>query len=560
MIPSWSTGCPDWKERLLEGRPLIPFAPLFPAEASAAMEVFKALRVVDVPGVPTFGECSRDWSLDFPQAIFGAYDPINAKRLIREYFLLVSKKNAKSTNAAGIMLTALMRNWRRSAEFLIIAPTVEVANNSFYPARDAIKEDPELMEMLKIKEHVKEIEHRVTGATLKVIAADADTVSGKKASGVLVEELWLFGKRNNAESMLREATGGLVSRPEGFVVYVSTHSDEPPTGVFKQKLERFRNIRDGKIIDNRSLPVFYEYWQEAIDKKLYLLPKYWKITNPNLGLSVDEEWISDKLQEAQDNGPTSLNIFIAKHLNVQVGQSMLEDNWAGAEYWNASEDELVDIDYLLKRCEVISVGVDGGGLDDLFSVAAVGRERETGRWLSTTLSLCNRVVLTKRKSESSKLLDFEKDGDLYILNTIGEDIPLVVEFIKRIDDSGLLDRVGMDAYGVGSIIDALAEVGISGDRVVAISQGFKLMGAILTTERKLADGTLKHSKQPIMSWAVHNAKTEQKGNAKLITKQKSGTAKIDPLMALFDAVSLMSENPESKSSIYGVDRGLLVFG
>ena len=76
-----------------------------------------------------------------------------------------------------------------------------------------------------------------------------------------------------------------------------------------------------------------------------------------------------------------------------------------------------------------------------------------------------------------------------------------------------------------------------------MSQGYKLMGAIKTAERKLLDGTLRHAGQALLAWAVGNAKIELKGNAVMITKQLAGTGKIDPLMAVFDAVRADVEQP-----------------
>jgi phage terminase large subunit-like protein len=43
--------------------------------------------------------------------------------------------------------------------------------------------------------------------------------------------------------------------------------------------------------------------------------------------------------------------------------------------------------------------------------------------------------------------------------------------------------------------------------------------------------------------AVGNARVEPKGNAILVTKQASGSAKIVPLMAAFNAIALMAMNP-----------------
>jgi phage terminase large subunit-like protein len=76
-------------------------------------------------------------------------------------------------------------------------------------------------------------------------------------------------------------------------------------------------------------------------------------------------------------------------------------------------------------------------------------------------------------------------------------------------------------------------------------RGLDLTGAIKTAECKRADSSLLHGGQALMAWAVSNARVEPKGNAIVITKQASGTAKIDSLMATFNAVAWMSANPAS---------------
>jgi phage terminase large subunit-like protein len=77
------------------------------------------------------------------------------------------------------------------------------------------------------------------------------------------------------------------------------------------------------------------------------------------------------------------------------------------------------------------------------------------------------------------------------------------------------------------------------------------MGYILTTERKLAERNLYHQGSQLMTWCVGNARAVVKGNGMMISKQESGVGKIDPLIATFNAVALMSMNPEPKN--YDID-------
>ena len=71
-----------------------------------------------------------------------------------------------------------------------------------------------------------------------------------------------------------------------------------------------------------------------------------------------------------------------------------------------------------------------------------------------------------------------------------------------------------------------------------------MSGTIETAERKLANRTLRHGGQKLMPGRLATP-VEPKGNAIIITKQASGSAKIDPLMAAFNAIALMSSNPWS---------------
>jgi phage terminase large subunit-like protein len=352
--------------------------------------------------------------------------------------------------------------------------------------------------------------------------------------------------------MLQEATGGLVSRSEGFVIYITTQSDTPPAGVFKEKLDYARSVRDGEIDDKRFLPVLYEFPDSMIESKAYQKPDNFYVTNPNLGKSVRKEWLERKLAaviSGEDEEGDTIQTFLAKHLNVEIGMNLRANRWPGADLWTGREDPDITLDYLLDNCDVVVPGLDGGGLDDLFGLTVVGRHKKTRDWLCWAHAWCHKGVLKRRKSIASKLEDFARAGELTIVDDELDDIAAIVEIISLIKDRGLLASVAVDPAGLGEMIEALAAIGVTQEEgnLIGAPQGYAMMNAIKTAERKLANGTLRHAKSALMDWCVSNLKIEPTATAIRATKQNAGDAKIDPVMALFDAVTVMIRNPEAPS-------------
>lgn len=524
----------------------MPDLPLNKADGNRAVAVFNKLRLHDVPGTPANAEAAGEWLRDIVRVLFGSFDRATTERMIREFFLLVSKKNNKTSGGSLIMLTALLMNRRPNAEFFFVAPVHDTADIAFSAASGAIALDPVLAKKLHVRDHLKKIIHRETGAELSILTFDPAVLTGQKVSGgVLIDELHVVAKMHKASSAIRQLRGGMVPFPEAFMMFITTQSEEAPSGAFKAELQKARAIRDGKQ-QGSMLPILYEFPRDMQqDAAVWRNPGNWWMVNPNHGRSVTIPRLLELFDTAQATGEAELREWASQHLDVEIGLALHSDRWVGADYWEAQARPACTLDELLARSEVVDVGIDGGGLDDLLGLCVLGRDSITNEWVVWTHAWAHPSVLERRKSEAERFRDFARDGDLTLVQNIGDDVEEVAAICAHIEASGKLDKIGVDPAGIGSILDALVKAGVPQEKVIGITQGWKMTGAIKTAERKLAEGGLVHGGQPMMGWCVGNAKVEPRGNAVIITKQAAGTAKIDPLLAIFNAVTLMSLNPAS---------------
>ena len=128
------TSCLDWEDRFLAGRTLVPDIEVDEKRADHALRIFKRLRLPDVFGTPTIEEAGAEWAYPLVRVIFGTYNTKTKRRAVQEYFLLVPKKNSKSTFAAAIMLVALIVNERLFAEAVLIGSYETCRRKRFRPS------------------------------------------------------------------------------------------------------------------------------------------------------------------------------------------------------------------------------------------------------------------------------------------------------------------------------------------------------------------------------------------------------------------------------------------
>ena len=551
-IKNWSTSLEDWESKIVKEESLIPCPPLNKQVSDIALRIFKSLILVDVIGKPTIEEACKDWVFDFVAVIFGAYDPEVKERYIKEFFLLISKKNSKSTIAAGIMLTAIILNERHSAQFVIVSPTKETSDSSYRPIADMIKADPELLKMFNVADHTKKITHLGTKATLAVLAFDANTLTGLKATGLLVDEIHLLGNKAHADTILREAMGGLASRPEGFCIYLTTQSSGTPQGIFKQKLDYARDIRDGKIINKQFLPVLYEFPTPMLEDDTYLDPSNWYITNPNLNASITLGFLTNQYEQIKDI-KESVQDFLSKHLNVQQGMNLKENNWEAFTSLLPSSEAVFTLEDLIKKSEVITIGFDGASLFDLAGLTVTGRVTNTNTYLSWSHAWLNREALEKNKRSANKLLELEQLKEITIVDKVSEQFKEIIAVVKMIDQTGKLYQIGVDPSGLGTFKIDLEEEGIEKDKIIGISQGYKMQQHIITTENLMAKGTLKFSQQELIRWQGSNTRLILKSNTVMVSKADSAD-KIDNIISILNSIAIMSQNPPSmavkRASVY----------
>lgn len=446
------------------------------------------------------------WQQAIIANLFGWKRPDGTRRY-REAFVFVPRKNGKSILIAGIVNLFLFTDNEPGAEVYSAAAEREQARLVFEMARGMIENSPELLKRASLYKY----SIVVGSGSYKAISADAHTKHGFNTHLAVIDELHAQHDRELVD-VLSTSTG---ARRQPLILHITTSDFERPGSICNEKHDYAGKVRDGIIHDNSFLPVIYE----ASRDDDWTLPETWAKANPNLGVSVSEEYLRRECEKAQET-PAYENTFKRLHLNIRTEQDI---RWLAMEKYDACDAELPELDG--RQCYA---GLDLANTKDVAALVLAFQVDECYALLPR-FWVPEESIAERSRRDRVPYDIWAKQG--WITATPGNviDYEYIRQTVNELGKRYQILEIAADRWNATQLIQQLAGDGFT---IFPFGQGFKDMTAPTKQfDTLVTSGRLIHGANPVLRWMASNTSVEQDAAGNLKPSKKKSSEKIDGIVA-----------------------------
>lgn len=466
------------------------------------------------------------WQKAIVSAIFGCLDH-NGYRQFREIVIIVSRKNGKSLFASAVLAYMSIADKEYGAELYCLAPKLEQANIVFDNFYQTISKEPELLELCKKRRTDIYIESSNT--VVKPLAFSDKKSDGLNPHCVVCDEIAAWSGQNGLR-MYEVMTSAIGSRTQPIILSIST-AGYVNESIYDELILRCTQFLNGSSEETRLLPFLYmidyvDLW-DSIDEL--------KKSNPNLGVSVTEEFLNEQIRIAKGSLSKKAE-FITKYCNLKQNNSVA---WLTYDLVDqASKKEYTLEDFRNSYCVA---GIDLSQTTDL-TCCCIDIEKEGHEYFFA------KFFMPRNKLQG--LIELDKvPYDIYVsqgfLQLSGEnyvDYKDVEAWLNelRSEYKILPVRTGYDRYSSQYLIDSLENHGYHMDDVI---QGWNLAPIIREFEGKLKDGTIHIGKNNLLKTHLLNVALKyESDNTKFKPIKIKSSAHIDGFVSMIDAMTVKSKH------------------
>lgn len=461
------------------------------------------------------------WQKAFISCIFGIVDA-DGLRQFREVFMVVGRKNGKSTLLAAISAMCAYSDGEYGGRVYFTAPKMEQASQCFDCFVETIKKEPVLWKRSKKRRTDVYIES--TNTTIKPLAYSAKKTDGLNPSVIVCDECASWDAVNGLRyyEVLKSAQGAR-KQPLLFAISSAGYVNE---GIYDELFKRATRLLKGDSREKRFLPFIYQIddirkWNDINE---------WPKANPNIGVSVSVDYLLDELAIAEGSLSKKAE-FITKYCNKKQSSSQALLN-------------AVDVEKAYTGIPIIPeqwgshygvIGIDLSRSTDLTAVMWIVEK-------NGILNIFGKFFLPREKIQEAS----ERDGlpyDIYIqrgfLMPSGDNIidykdcyEYITQIINRFHLYPL--RVGYDRYSAQYLIRQLEEFGCLTDDC---HQGFNMTPAINEFEALLKGGKINIGDNDLLKVHLLNAAVKMENNSERVKLIKiAQNDHVDGMAAILDAM------------------------
>ena len=455
------------------------------------------------------------------------------KRMVTDVLVYIPRKAGKSTLTAVIALYELACG-EAGSEVFTLATNREQATIVFDAAKGFIDNMPPTFAKLfnQSKYEIKKVGD--AQSIFKALSRDTKkTGDGKNPSCVIVDEAAQIVDRNSIEVL----HSGMVARQNPLRIYITTASFTKETK-FYEDMAMFQSMLHGEATDNpRWFGLLYgldpqDDWRD---------PANWSKANPMHGISVFEEAIAQRAEEAKHK-PAALNEFLCKTLNIFVSANSA---WIDRAYWDDKEALIVPQD---RQPEAVFIGFDLAATRDLNAVCTLKRfgEQDYEAHWQFFLPEVGFDLIPKHYADIFRVAI--ASGILKLTEGNVMDDREISEYIKQQCSLYDVKEVGYDAYNAASLVARLHDDGIP---VKKVGQGMAtLSNPSKYIEKLILNHQIKHDGNPFLGWQLGNCSVYEdvNGNIKIRKEEADKSAKVDGIIALIIAAHCSLDNPYVSNS------------
>lgn len=466
------------------------------------------------------------WQKAIVSAVFGIVD-VDDFRQFREVFIIVARKNGKTLFAAAIIAYMAYLDGEYGAKIYCLAPKLEQADLVYDAFYQIVQADEELSDPDFTKKRRSDIYIQQLNTSIKRLAFNSKKSDGFNPHLTVCDEMeaWPGEQGLKQYEVMKSALG---ARKQPLILSIAT-AGYVNDGIYDELMKRSTAFLKGGD-EMRLLPFLYiiddvQKWDDIEELKK---------SNPNLGVSVSEDFYTEEIKVAR-NSLSKKAEFLTKYCNIKQNSSVAWLDYQDVSDISGEKYSLEDF----KGCYCVG-GIDLSQTTDL-TAASIVIEKSKKLYVFTQFFMPRERFDKACEEDNTPYNIYNKQGFLTLSGDHYVDYKDVfnwfVMLIKKYKIRPL--KVGYDRFSAQYLIQDMAQAGFHVDDVF---QGTNLSPLLKEFEGIIKDKKINIGENNLLKSHLLNVAVQiNSGDGRMKPVKIEPRMRIDGFVSVIDAMTVRSK-------------------